>query len=739
MSIPPVLWGEFLVNTNKYGIQSDVELQALDNGKFLAVWKELVPINYVLPGGDAPTPTAIYAQRFYSGAVPEGDPIRIDTTPGINSAPTVTTLENGKIVYMWEHQVTEGGVTTYSIRARIFNGDGTPFNANGGTEDFEVVAPSTTKVSAPLVKALAGGGFIVTCNDENADGAGDAGVKAYIYDSSGQVIDSGSVNRTTTGTQEAYAVVSLSDNRFLTIYSEDAASGGVISLKVSISTVSGGVLSTGVTEYTVSASMKEGTAPSATVLKGGRILIVWTEEMRDGTGDNVKAQMFDGGTMTAIGDAFTVNVSADGDQNSPSVTALKDGGFAITYLDTDGTAAPQVRVAVYNAANVYLGDKIISTAFDEGERGVPKVIELSDGRLIAAWDENIDGRRDDSVGIRGQVIDARFQGVNMPGTAANDQYVGTEFNDTLSGGTAGNDDLNGRAGNDILDGGIGDDRLNGGEGADQMYGGTGNDTYYVDNAGDVVSEAGGSGIDTVYASISYTLSADIENLIADGLAAISLTGNAGNNSITGNAAANVIDGAGGADTMSGGLGNDTYYVDNAGDIIIEAGGDLADQVFTSVTYALGDGVENLTASGAGSIGLTGNAFNNVIVGNSGANKIYGGLGNDILTGGKGKDVFVFDSAPNKAANRDTITDFEVKADKIHLENAIFKKLKKTGKLKSDFFKIGTKATDKNDYIIYNKKKGILLYDADGSGKQKAVEFATVKKNLALKADHFFVI
>jgi hypothetical protein len=34
---------------------------------------------------------------------------------------------------------------------------------------------------------------------------------------------------------------------------------------------------------------------------------------------------------------------------------------------------------------------------------------------------------------------------------------------------------------------------------------------------------------------------------------------------------------------------------------------------------------------------------------------------------------------------------------------------------------------------------VLLYDADGSGKGKAVEIATLAKGLALKASDFFVV
>lgn len=56
-----------------------------------------------------------------------------------------------------------------------------------------------------------------------------------------------------------------------------------------------------------------------------------------------------------------------------------------------------------------------------------------------------------------------------------------------------------------------------------------------------------------------------------------------------------------------------------------------------------------------------------------------------------------------------------------------------------FFTVGDKAKDKDDYIIYNKKKGNLLYDADGSGKGSAIQFATIKKNLKMTENDFFVI
>ena len=92
-----------------------------------------------------------------------------------------------------------------------------------------------------------------------------------------------------------------------------------------------------------------------------------------------------------------------------------------------------------------------------------------------------------------------------------------------------------------------------------MTGGLGNDIYQVDNAGDLVIETSGEGIDTVQAfNVSHTLAANVENLTVMGTAGINGTGNALANVIAGNAGNNVITGGGGADTLSGGGGNDTF-------------------------------------------------------------------------------------------------------------------------------------------------------------------------------------
>ena len=159
------------------------------------------------------------------------------------------------------------------------------------------------------------------------------------------------------------------------------------------------------------------------------------------------------------------------------------------------------------------------------------------------------------------------------------------------------------------------------------------------------------------------------------------------------------------------------------------------------------GVEALWG-GMGADRFTGNSGNNAFIGEAGRDTISGasghdtlagGLGSDRLTGGSGKDLFVFDTKLDRNANVDTITDFRRVDDGFRLENSIFKKLAKVGALNKANLALGAKAKDKNDYIVYDKAKGVLSYDADGSGKGAAVKFAQLAKGTILDHKDFFII
>lgn len=107
-----------------------------------------------------------------------------------------------------------------------------------------------------------------------------------------------------------------------------------------------------------------------------------------------------------------------------------------------------------------------------------------------------------------------------------------------------------------------------------------------------------------------------------------LYGGHGNDTILGGHGDDTIDGGVGADTMAGGTGNDTYYVDNAGDHVIEHANEGIDTVISSVGHTLEANVENLALTGSSNIDGTGNELDNVITSNSGVDTLTGGGGND---------------------------------------------------------------------------------------------------------------
>ena len=143
------------------------------------------------------------------------------------------------------------------------------------------------------------------------------------------------------------------------------------------------------------------------------------------------------------------------------------------------------------------------------------------------------------------------------------------------------------------------------------------------------------------------------------------------------------------DKMIGGDGNDTYGVDDAGDQVIETATGGTDLVGATISYALGQNVENLNLNGAAAINGTGNSVANLINGNAAANSIYGlagddrlngldgndrlvgGAGNDALRGGGGADTFIFDSALSASTNVDSILDFVAADDTIQLQRSVF--------------------------------------------------------------------
>lgn len=398
-------------------------------------------------------------------------------------------------------------------------------------------------------------------------------------------------------------------------------------------------------------------------------------------------------TSNGAGATATI-IMAENATDVTTVTATDADGSAPTFVIAGGADAALFAINALTGALSFINAPDYENRLDTDKDGIYQVLV----------------RATDGTNVDDQLLSINISDVNEIGKIVTGSSGNNSINPTTTvlgyQTTALNDTIYGLAGNDIIDGG---------GGADYMDGGTGNDTFYVDvfsddgfaGNDDQVIELAGGGLDLVYASVSYRLAAQVENLTLTGLAAISGIGNDLANVITGNEAANMLDGglgsdtlqgmggddrldgggdndflyggagtdvliggAGndqldggtGADSMTGGVGDDIYFVDswsddgNAAndDQVVELVGEGNDLVKSAVTYRLADQVESLTLTGVNAIDGTGNDLDNSITGNSAANTLRGGLGNDTLVGNAGDDMLYgesgVDTLQGKAGN-----------------------------------------------------------------------------------------
>ncbi len=580
-------------------VSSDPSFAATADGGFIAVWQ------MTLRDGSG---SGIYAQRFDAAGIKVGPETLVNTTTaGDQLHPSVSVLDDGHVVISWQSASQDGS----------------------GFGVYQAVLDSADAVSDSSGNDL----FVGTAGNDLIDGGtgadhmiGLAGDDTYVIDNSGDTISD-------TGGHD----LALSSITYTANDTEDLTLTGTAAIDGT-----GNALANVITGNS-----------AANHLYG----LAGNDYLDGGAG----ADILYGG---AGNDTYVIDNL--GDVISEQTTAGVDDGGIDTVMTSvaPNTGVVQAYILGANFENLVL----TGTANIAGSgNALNNVLTGNSGNNTLkgfAGNDYIDG---------GTGIDYMYGG------AGNDTYVVDNARDTASefslsdasdeGGKdlvmssvsfhlwdfienltlTGTADINGTGNglNNVLIGNTGNNVLNGGTGADTMSGGKGNDAYLVDNAGDMVIENANEGTDKVLASISYTLTGNVENLTLTGTADLTASGNALNNIIVGNTGNNWIDGLSGIDHMFGGAGNDTYIVDNDGDRVSEelSGHDDGgtDLVMAGVTYHIFSYVENLTLTGTGDINATGNQWNNVLTGNDGKNVLNGQIGADTMAGGKGDDGYIVDN------------------------------------------------------------------------------------------------
>ncbi|MEO1199420.1 MAG: choice-of-anchor Q domain-containing protein [Pseudomonadota bacterium] len=292
------------------------------------------------------------------------------------------------------------------------------------------------------------------------------------------------------------------------------------------------------------------------------------------------------GTTVGIDTDLSGNTQNGGD---PGLGELLDhGGTTLTLSPLDGSALIDTGTDALVRADLDDVDDDLTTT---------ELLPL-DGRGEDRQNGTVD--RGAVEKITNETIRGTDAANRIEGGAGSDTLFGGGGGDTILGGDAG-DTIEGEEGNDTLRGNAGSDDIRGGQGGDDLFGGDGSDEL-----------RGNDGSDELF-------------------------GNNGSDDLRGGDGSDTLNGGSGRDEMRGNAGNDTYRVDNTNDQVIETSDNGTDMVEASVSFTLGNHIEQLELTGNDAIDGTGNGLNNEVTGNDKKNTLLGQDGRDTLRGGDGGD------------------------------------------------------------------------------------------------------
>ena len=516
---------EFLINTSTGSDQYLAGVIGLANGRFVVDWTDTgLTLDHVISG--------VTAQTFNADGTRFGGEVLVNTiTTGPQNAMGMTTLTDGRyVITYYDGSTSPDDPSISSIRAQIFNANGTP----SGSE-FLVNTSTLNGQTDSVATALANGHFVVVWTDASGLG-GDTStsVKAQLFNADGTKDGTEFlVNTTTDSFQGTPTVTTLTNGGFVVSWVDASRLGADTSNSAIFAQVFDANGTKSGAEFLVNTATNDAQVEAKiTALANGRFVITWSDYSASvifDTQSEIKAQIYTAAGLR-VGGEFQVNTEATSLQFAPAITALHDGKFVVAWQDFSGlggdASSSGIKAQVFNADGSKFEAEFLVNTTTAGGQSSPQITTLADGRFMVAWIDQGQNPGDLSgTAVRGQIFDARTAGVNLTGTLGVDSYVGTGFGDTLAG-SGGNDRLTGAAGNDNLTGGNGNDLLFGGANADTLFGGTGNDTLYggagtdrlTSGAGaDVFVFGAGGGADRV---LDFTDGSDRINLTAYGFTSL---------------------------------------------------------------------------------------------------------------------------------------------------------------------------------------------------------------------------
>ena len=155
---------------------------------------------------------------------------------------------------------------------------------------------------------------------------------------------------------------------------------------------------------------------------------------------------------------------------------------------------------------------------------------------------------------------------------------------------------------------------------------------------------------------------------------------------------------------------------------------------------VGDRFNDTLFGGAGDDSFYSHTGRDIINGGAGNDTLEAQGGHDVMTGGRGADTFLFKVEPVEGQDWwVTIKDFTSGTDRIEFLDVFANMGDVDGPLGAEHFRIGRAATTADHGLVYNKARGLLYYDEDGTGALPQVLIAKLGAGTVLALDDIWVV
>lgn len=383
---------EFQVNSQTAGSQWYPSITGLTNGGFVVTWQDGLAGSTSGSStlGDA-SGSAVKAQLYAADGSKVGGEFLVNTqTNGSQASPVVTGLSNGGFVVSWQDQNSTSG----DIKAQIYGANGAPV---GG--EFLINSVTANNQNTPAITGLPNGGFVVAWTNQ---GSVAPDIKAQVYDANGAKVGSEVLVNSASANfdQERASIATLSNGDFVVTWNDFRTGNWEVRGQVFHPGASGAT-KVG-SEFTVdTAYYNNRMVAGVTGLANGNFVISFED-----TSGEVRAQVFTAGG-NKVGSEFQVNTQTGGNQGFSSITALTGGGFVVTWSD-EGTAdgsGSGIKAQVYDAAGNKIGGEYIVNSQTNSYQYYPTVSALANGGFVISWQDFSQTLGDNSsYGITAQVF-----------------------------------------------------------------------------------------------------------------------------------------------------------------------------------------------------------------------------------------------------------------------------------------------------------------------------------------------